>query len=107
MLGMNIHEWLPLALEQQLQDDIVILRNELFYNVTEATKEQLSWGINVATEMANIRQWDTPLWEGVIKGFSTATMDEHTLVCVVTVLSDTKLHKIHGNTLANAILYMK
>ena len=103
MLESTIPEWLPLALAHQSQNPTDIVRDELSSNIVEATQQQPSWGISLATEMAKNNHWDTPLWNAVIEGFSTDTMDENTLENAVAVLSNANLYKTHGKTLARTI----
>ena len=103
MLESTIPEWLPLALAHQSQNPTDIVRDELSSNISEATQQQPSWGIELATEMAKNNHWDTTLWNAVIEGFRTATMDENTLENAATVLSNANLYKTHGKMLATAI----
>ena len=103
MLESTIPEWLPLALAHQSQNPTDIVRDELSSNISEATQQQPSWGIDLATEMAKNNHWDTTLWNAVIEGFRIATMDEDTLENAATVLSNANLYKTHGKMLATAI----
>ena len=103
MLGQPPAEWLLKALGQQPSEHDYDPRDQLIDNVEEATKQQPSWGLELAAQMESAKAWSTHLWRGVIKGLQSVELDEADLAKAVKFLSVTNLHDDHRHEITDAL----
>ena len=103
MLGMSPGIWLPLALEEQPQEPSYEPRDRIIDNVAEATKQDPSWGLNLADEMVQRKQWDTHIWRGVIQGLRETELDPDGLTKAVQFMAIPELHGNHGRDIADSL----
>ena len=83
LLSVSPDEWLPLALAQNLDDDEVAPRHQLLDNIARATRQNPGWGARIAALMTQAGQWDTPVWTGIIEGWTFAASLECTPICSI------------------------
>ena len=103
MLGMSPGIWLPLALEEQPQEYPYEPRDQIIENVGEATKQNPSWGLNLADEMVQRKEWETHVWRGVIQGLRETELDSDGLTRAVQFMAMPELHGNHGGDIADSL----
>ena len=103
MLEMSPGAWLPLALEEQPQEHPYEPRDQIIDNVKEATKRDPGWGLDLATEMIQLNEWDTHVWRGVIQGLQDTELDGDRLAKAVHVISKPELDGKHDYDVAYAL----
>ena len=59
-------------------------------NLEQAVQQEASWGIALAASLVDSRQWDTPLWEAVLRGLESE-MEEAQFRQVLDLLSNPNL----------------
>ena len=96
-------EWLSKALNQQPKEYPDRPRDELIDNVEEATRKDSSWSLELVREMVKQREWNTPIWKGIIRGWRTAEMNQDELEKVFEFLSYEKLLDKYQEEIANAL----
>ena len=103
MLGMSPAIWLPLALEEQPQESLYEPRDQTIDNVAEATKQNPGWGLNLADEMVQRKEWDTHIWRGLIQGIRETELDPDGLTKAVQFMAIPELHGNHGRDIADTL----
>ena len=103
MLEISLQEWLPQALKEQPEEHPYEPRDQIIDNVKEATKQNPSWGLDLADEITRLEEWDTHIWRGIIQGLQETELDSDSLTKAVQVMSMPELHSTHGYDIANAL----
>ena len=108
MLEGSSQEWLPQALKNQPEEDPYKPRDQTIDNVEEATKQSPSWGLNLADEMVQRKEWGTHIWRGVIRGLGLreTELDLDSLTKAVQVISMPELHSNHGDDIVVALCHL-
>ena len=103
MLEVSPQEWLPQALKEQPEEHPYEPRDQIIDNVKEATKQNPSWGLDLADEITRLKEWDTHIWRGIIQGLQETELDSDSLTKAVQVMSMPELHSTHGYDIADAL----
>ena len=67
-------------------------REELVRAVTEAAKQNPTWGIDLADELAGAAQWDSDLWKGIINAWAAGEMNQENLARLLNHMNSPNLY---------------
>lgn len=78
-------------------------RRGLLIGVTEATKQNFDWSLDLADALAETGEWNVDLWSVLIRSWSEMALDEDTHCKVLHWLGKTELYPEHNSTIAEAL----
>ena len=91
LLAKPASDWLP-ALAAYEPTDTLHDRGELVRAVTEAAKQNPTWGIDLADELAGIDLWDSDLWKGITNAWAAGELSQEDLARLLNHLSSASLY---------------
>ena len=91
LLAKSASDWLP-ELAAYEPTDPLHDREELVRAVTEVAKENPTWGIDLADELAGTAQWDSDLWKGITNAWTAGVLSQEDLARLLNHLSSVNLH---------------
>ena len=104
LLGKTAKEWLTALLEYQpTQPFDRVNRDGLLTAVTEAAQKNFAWGLELASEMADMGHRDADLWPCLLRAWSAAELGQNDIRQVLAHLSDDELYGDHARELANTL----
>ena len=72
----------------------------LGYNVSKAAKQEFEWGLDLADALATGDNWDTDLWNTLMRVWSETELDQNRALEVLHRLRKTELHPKYAHPIA-------
>ena len=71
--------------------------------ITDAAKQNFTWGAELANSLANDNKWDADLWDALIRAWSSMELDETEHREVLLRLKSAELYPKHGRSIADML----
>ena len=105
LLAKPAADWLPKLLAYQPADRRLFGPNRegLLMSVTETIRNKPVWGFNLADRMAATKEWNTDLWQSVLRAWSGMELKQDDLHEVFRYLAIEALHQEHARGIAEVL----
>ena len=105
LLAKPAADWLPELLTYQPADRRFFGpdREGLLMFVTEAIRNKPVWGFNLADRMAATKEWNTDLWQSVLRAWSGMELKQDDLPKVLRYSDTEELHQEHARGIAEVL----
>ncbi|MGA2400548.1 MAG: DUF4020 domain-containing protein [Syntrophobacteraceae bacterium] len=78
-------------------------RDGLLNIITQAVQKNVDWGYKLAQSLAEAGEWDTDIWDHILRGWEEGLEDDANLVTVLRLLLDNSELRSHAYYIANLI----
>ena len=104
LLEMPASECLDDLLTYQPSDLNMYSRQELLSVVRDASRQNLSWGFELADRLAELRKWDSDIWPSVMRAWSDTGVECDNLARALGYVSSEHLHRTHLGECTKALV---
>ena len=99
-------DWIDKLLTYQPSDPLQPDRRRLLDAVTRASAQDIEWGMDLAEGLLQRGDWDADLWSGILRSWSTTTLDSSQYRRALPTLGCKELHKNYAQAIADVLQAM-
>ncbi len=91
LLSKHASEWLPELLTFVSTELLIVDISELVSAIYNSAKQKLDWGIELANELVDAKEWNSSLWSGLLRAWSEIDLVESDQQAILDLLANDRL----------------